>query len=334
MTSAISPERILKDLHSLWAALAKESSPAESHGVLRACAMTVIVLTDDGDGASAAIQTLGRVMQDHPNRAVIVRVKSGAQPLLEYRVTAQCWRPLGRQNQICCEQIEITSAAVSLMDAEPVLLAITAADLPVVVWCRSPHLFGAGALDRLFSRADRVIVDSRDFADPSSALVLLAAAARPDRGHLADLAWTSVTRWREMVAEVFEDPARRDLISRLTAVRVLHSPGPVPTTAYYLAAWFATAGGVALQPVFEEVPPVGGGIEGIVLEAGAERISIRRAEGTAILIEIGSLKNCTSAPRLSEAELLGTELAVTGRDPVFEKALSAAARLAEVSHAL
>jgi hypothetical protein len=79
---------------------------------------------------------------------------------------------------------------------------------------------------------------------------------------------------------------------------------------------------------------VGGGIEGIVLEAGTESISIRRVEGTAILIEIGSLKNCTSAPRLSEAELLGTELAITGRDPVFEKTLPVAARLAEAIHAL
>ena len=329
MTAVVTPERILKDLHSLWASLAKESAPNEGASVLRACAMTVIVLADESEGAAGIAQTLGQVMQDHPNRAVVVRVGSGSEPHLDFQVTAQCWRPFGRERQICCEQVEMTASEGSLADAVPVLLAIAAPDLPVAVWCRSPRLFGLAALDRLYARADRIIVDSRDVP-----LAELARAVAGSRGRLADLAWTSVTRWREIVAEIFEDPVRRELIPRLARVRVLHSASAVPSTAYYLAGWILAASGTGLRPVFEEVPPVGGGIEGIVLEAGTESISIRRVEGTAILIEIGSLKNCTSAPRLSEAELLGTELAITGRDPVFEKTLPVAARLAEAIHAL
>jgi len=334
VTAPVTPEGILKDLHSLWASLAKESAPAEGQGVLRACAMTVIVLADESDGATEIAQTLGLVMRDHPNRAIIVRVRSGSAPLLDCQVTAQCWRPFGRQRQICCEQVEMTVSDASLADAEPVLLAITAPDLPVAVWCRSPRLFGLRALARLYARADRIIVDSRDVGDRRAALAGLARAAAVSRCRLADLAWTSVTRWREMVAEIFEDPARRELIPRLTRVRVLHSASAAPATAYYLAGWILATSGTGLRPVFEQVPPVGGGIEGIVLEAGTESVSVRRAEGTAILIEIGSLKNCTSAPRLSEAELLGTELGITGRDLVFEKTLPAAARLAEAIHGL
>lgn len=334
MTAPVTPERILKDLHSLWASLARESAPAEGHGVLRACSMTVIMLAEESEAATEIAQTLGLVMQDHPHRAILVRVRNDSAPFLDCQVTAQCWRPFGRQRQICCEQIEMTVADASLADAEPVLLAITAPDLPVAVWCRSPRLFALPALARLYARADRIVVDSRDVPDPRAVLADIARAAAGGRGRLADLAWTSVTRWREIVAEIFEDPARREMIPRLGRVRVLHSAAAAPATAYYLAGWILAATGTGLRPVFEEVPPVGGGIEGIVLEAGTEAISIRRAQGTAILIETGSLKNCTSAPRLSEAELLGTELAITGRDLVFEKALPAAARLAEVSHAL
>ena len=335
MTAAVTPEKILKDLHSLWASLAKESVPAEGASVLRACSMTVIVLADESDAATGIAQTLGTVMQEYPNRAVIVRVRSGSAPFLDCQVTAQCWRPFARQQQICCEQVEMTAAEASLEDAEPVLLAITAPDLPVAVWCRNPRLFGLPSLKRLYARADRIIVDSREFPDPRAALAELAGAASGGSGRLADLAWTSVTRWREIVAEVFEDPVRRELIPRLGRVRVLHSASAVPVTAYYLAGWILAAlGREDIEAGFETVEPIGGGIEGIVLEAGTDSVSIRRAEGTAILIEIGSLKNCTSAPRLSEAELLGTELGITGRDPVFEKTLPAAARLAEVSHAL
>ena len=335
MTAVVTPERILKDLHSLWASLGKESTPTESHGVLRACAMTVIVLADDDDAAAGIAQTLGLVMQEHPHRAIIVRVRAASEPFLECKVTAQCWRPFGRQQQICCEQVEMTAAERSLPDAEPVLLAITAPDLPVAVWCRSTRLFDLAVLAKLYARADHIVIDSRDAPYPRAALDRLARVATASRGRLADLAWTSVTRWREIVAEIFEDPARRELIPGLKRVRVLHSPGAAPATAYYLAGWIQAAlNREDIQVGFEAVAPIGGGIEGIVLESATESISIRRAVGTAILIEIGSLKNCTSAPRLSEAELLGTELAITGRDPVFEQSLPAAARLAEAIHGL
>jgi len=326
VTAAVTPERILKDLHSLWASLGKESETPEGHGVLRACAMTVIALADENEAAAGIARTLGQVMQDHPNRAVVVRIRSGSEPFLEYRVTAQCWRPLGRERQICCEQIEITASDASLPDAEPILRAITAPDLPVAIWCRSPRFFGLPALERLYSRANRIIVDSRDFEDPRPALARLAGAAATGPGLVADLAWTSVTRWREMVAEIFEDPARRELIPHLTRVRVQHSADATPSTAYYLAAWVAAACGTELPSVFEKVAAVGSGIEGMVLEAGAQTISVRRVEGTAVLIEIGSLKSCTAAPRLSEAELLGTELGIAGRDPVFEKTLAEVSR--------
>lgn len=331
MSAAVTPERILNDLHSLWGELAREAEPAGGANVLRACAMTLIVLTDDGPEADGIAQTLGQVMQEHPLRAVIVRVAAGA-PQLDYRVTAQCWRPLDRHRQICCEQVEMTVAEASLADAEPVLLAITAPDLPVAVWRRSARLFGLPALERLWARAQRIIVDSRDQADARTGLATLAGAAARG-GRVADLAWTSLTRWREIVAEVFEDPARRATIPQLARVRVLHSADAVPSTAYYLAGWIRAAlGRDDIAAAFETAPEVGGGIEGIVLEADGGTVSIRRVEGTAILIEAGALKSCTSAPRLSEAELVGTELGIAGRDAIFERSLAAATRLAEDDH--
>jgi glucose-6-phosphate dehydrogenase assembly protein OpcA len=329
MTTAVSPERILRDLHALWESLARETAPPEGHSVLRACAMTLIVIAEDNAEAAGIAQTLGLVMQEHPHRAVIVRVRSGSAPELGYQVTAQCWRPFGRNRQICCEQVEMAATEASLADAVPALLAITAPDLPVAVWCRSPGLFGVPALASLFARADRVIVDSRDFGDPPAALGLLTRSAAQGRGSLADLAWGSVTRWREIVAEIFEDPACRASLPRLQRLRVLHSAGAVPTTAFYLAGWILSAlERDGIEAGFVGVEPVGGGIEGIALEAAGSTISIRRAQGTAVLIEIDGLRNCTAAPRLSEAELLGTELGVMGRDPVFERTLPVAARIA------
>jgi hypothetical protein len=44
-SSAVQPERILKDLQQLWAQMAKDQ--AESGGVLRACAMTLVVAAEN-----------------------------------------------------------------------------------------------------------------------------------------------------------------------------------------------------------------------------------------------------------------------------------------------
>jgi glucose-6-phosphate dehydrogenase assembly protein OpcA len=322
VSAAIGPEKILKDLHALWTSLADES---QTHGVLRACAMTVIVLIEEPAGAPDTSETLARLMREHPNRAIVVR--ADGEPL-DYHVTAQCWMPFGQHRQICCEQIEIAAADASLPDAVPVLLAIAAPDLPVAVWCRSPRLAGLPALAPLFARADIVLLDSRDFADACAALDLLARESAQVRGRLADLAWAAVTRWREIVAEIFEDPARRETIPRIRQLRVLHSAGAVPTTAYYLAAWILSAlGRQDVEVRFEARASTAGGIEGIVLGSETETVSILRAEGTAILIEIGPLKSCTAAARLDQAELLGSELSIAGRDPVFDHVLPIAARL-------
>ncbi len=80
-------------------------------------------------------------MRDYPNRAVIVRVREGGEPLLDCHVTAQCWMPFGTRQQICCEQIEVTASDSNLPGLMPILLAIAAPDLPRVVWCRSARIF-------------------------------------------------------------------------------------------------------------------------------------------------------------------------------------------------
>jgi glucose-6-phosphate dehydrogenase assembly protein OpcA len=315
VSAAIGAEKILKDLHALWRELGGEG---DAPGVLRACALTVIVLTEEPPATDDTPETLGRLMRDHPNRAIVVRVGEGP---LDYRVTAQCWMPFGQHRQICCEQIEIAAAEASLPEAVPVLLAIVAPDLPLAVWCRSPRLFDLPALAPLLARADVVLSDTRTFGLTKKPPALV-------RGRLADLAWTSITRWREIVAQVFEDPARRELIPRIRSVRVLHSAGAAPSTAYYLAAWILDAlGRQDVEIRFEALAPPGGGIEGIVLGSETETVSIRRVEGTAILIEAGPVKSCTAAPRLDSAELLASELSLAGRDPVFDRVLPIAARL-------
>jgi glucose-6-phosphate dehydrogenase assembly protein OpcA len=324
----VSADSIIADLNRLWVSLADPSAAPESQAVLRACAMTLVVVAEESGEAVRIAEVIGDVMRDYPNRAVIVRVREGGEPMLDCHVTAQCWMPLGTRQQICCEQIEVTVSDSNLPGLIPILLAIAAPDLPRVLWCRSARIFRLPAMAALFQRADKVIVDSAGFPDARTALEELRSQVA--RGHrVMDLSWTRITRWREIVAEIFEDPARLELARTMRRVVVEHAGNGTPATAYYLAAWVMAC--TALEGVevrFEPVPAPGGGIEGIVLVSDGHSVSVRRAEDAAALIEVDSLKGCTVVPRLREAELLRSELGVSGRDTVFERSVPIAARLA------
>src|SRR5437773_1788177 len=169
MAATIQPERILHELSELWVSLGQQNGH-ESTGVLRACAMTLVVVAEAQEDAAAVGETLALLMRDHPSRAVVVRVRDTGEPDLEARVFAQCWMPFGQRRQICCEQIEISTSNSSLSDVPAVVLPLVVADLPVILWSRMPSLFATPALNSLARIATKTIVDSAAFPDSAAAL--------------------------------------------------------------------------------------------------------------------------------------------------------------------
>lgn len=317
---ALHADRILEELTRLWAELARAGG--ETEGVVRACALTLVVFAEESDDPAPIAEILAHLMREHPNRAIVVRVRPGDAPFLDHQVLSQCWKPFGRREQICCERIEITASDASLADLAPVLTALRAPDLPVVLWYRSARVFKA--LDASAFPADKLIVDS-DISEPSRTLERLAGAGAA----VADLAWTRLTRWRALVAQVFEGPRCRELLPGLDRIRVLYSGPRIPAQALYLAAWILDALGRDIECRFDGVEGDPGVLQGLELASGTvNHVSLRRY-GDAALIETDGTRNCTGLPRLGEADLLAEELSVSSfRDPVFTRVLMRAARMA------
>ena len=96
MAITVKPERILKDLSKLWVDLAKQ----DPNGVLRACAMTLVVVIEESRDAAEVGEAIAALMHEHPSRAIVLRVRGGEELDLEARVFAQCWMPFGRRQQI------------------------------------------------------------------------------------------------------------------------------------------------------------------------------------------------------------------------------------------
>src|ERR1700761_1509144 len=199
MSSAIifpaQPEQILKGLGKLWTSLGQEEKQQGKPTVLRACAMTLIIATDDPDGGFSASQTIAELMREHPSRGIVLAVPEQAEHGLEARVLAQCWKPFGKAQQICCEQIEITARPESWPNVGPTLIGLTAADLPVIFWCRHKAALSPSAtpdqkagLRAIINLANKVVIDTRGLS--ASDALRIVSDLRAQGRTIADLEWT------------------------------------------------------------------------------------------------------------------------------------------------
>jgi glucose-6-phosphate dehydrogenase assembly protein OpcA len=334
VSATIQPERVLQELAELWVSLGKESDPAHSSGVLRACAMTLITLVEESEDPSDVWSTMAALMPEHPSRAIVIRFRESVARDLSSRVFSQCWMPFGHRRQICCEQIEISASDASLPDLAPVVLPLAVADLPVMLWCRSARLFDLPDFPQMAKIANKLLLDSSAFPNPPEILARIRDAGKV----VGDLAWTRLTRVRELISQIFET---RDYLARLPGVnhvKVTFGGSVPPTGAYYLAAWVLDClekaeahpriewEADACEPAgrisrIELTGPAGGGLR-VSISISGDR------ERQCAEVQIDSLPTHTVFPPDNDYALLREELSIPTRDAVYESTLARAAKLA------
>jgi glucose-6-phosphate dehydrogenase assembly protein OpcA len=321
---AAQPEKILRALGQVWTSLGEEERQQGKPTVLRACAMTLIVMTDEEDAESAnAAQTLVELMHAHPSRAIVVRSDKSAENGLSARVFAQCWKPFGKAQQICCEQIEVSAIPERWLDIGPTVLGIIVPDLPVVVWCRQQSVFRRATnenqqsgLDSVLALATKIIVDTSG-ADLDQAFSVLSQWKSKDR-LFGDLEWTRLTAWRETLATVFEDQLTNR--SSFNQVEIQYAGDAVPPSAHYLAAWLQR--GLAAKQSFvrstnADAEP---GLVQVSIKSPDLAIELSRTGPTCLQLKVGEQQQRVSLAGSSLYELMHEELSVLGQDPVYESA--------------
>lgn len=333
MGGTIAPDRILKEMADLWVSLGKEGE--DKAGVLRACMMTLVVVAEESDDPQAIGETLAALMPEHPSRVIVIRFRAEQERALSSRVFLQCWMPFGQRQQICCEQIEITASAASLPELPGVVMPLTVPDLPVILWCRSSRIFHLYTFARLAAIAQKVVCDSATFGDPAAALGELNAMVEGGR-LLADFSWTRLTRWRDLISQIFDNRSLLASLEQVAGVRISCCGKATPASAFYMAAWlmdgleknagqpgprFETAGGGGSAAELTRVDLVG--------QDNADALaSISLVEGHAAEVRVGEFVNRAVLPRPNDCTLMREELAIPGHDPVFERTLARAAKLA------
>jgi glucose-6-phosphate dehydrogenase assembly protein OpcA len=313
MSVAVQPEKILRELRELWDELGRaEETPG---GVLRACAMTLLVAAEEQGEAEQVRKTLGVLMHDHPSRAIVLRSQEGSG--VEARVFAECWMPFGRHQQICAEGIEITAGGAELSEVVHVLLPLMVPDLPVVLWCRGGRAFTDPAIEALFPLADKIIFDSAAASDANAALQLLRSLRARGR-RVADLTWTRLTGWREVLSQLFDDGVLDP--DAVASVRIVHGGSGASTCAMYLTKWIEQ--GLPGARVMVESASGEPGIRAITLLGGSAEVSIRRTGPSCVEARAGGRSYRTPLPPVTEEALMREELSILGPDSVFDRVLA------------
>ena len=326
MGASVAPEQILKELAALWVDSGKQGQAEGGTGVLRACSMTLLVLAEAREDTQSLGETIAGLMPEHPARTILVRRSGAGDRSLAERVYSQCWMPFGQRRQICCEQVEITASDAALADLQSVVLPLTVPDLPLIVWCRSARLAQMPEFRQIAEMARKVVVDSVAATDPAA--MLRRAQDMAEHGvMLGDLAWTSLTRWREMLAQVFENQGNASQLPHIQSAAVEWG-GSRFAPAVYLGAWIRDS--LAAVDVHASLnisrTPDGDFLR--VRLTGDEFAAELVREDDRMVVTLNGASQCTNLPQPTDYLLMREELGIVRHDPVFERTLASAARLA------
>ncbi|NTU81130.1 MAG: glucose-6-phosphate dehydrogenase assembly protein OpcA [Chloroflexales bacterium] len=253
MTTATSVDTagIERELGQLWKNNALE---AGGHAVTRALTLNLVARARDSATADLVSDVVQRLTASHPNRAVLAVMRPDeAEPRVEAFVQANCLLASQGQPQVCGEQITIDARGAAVAQVASLVLPLLVPDLPVALWLPGPAPFDDPLLARLRGVIDRLIVDSREFADPARDLAAMGAfeaadtkgpGAGPRGPALSDLSWATLTPWRELTAQFFDTRPLLPHLRRIDQVAISYVPpaGPRlnPTAGLLLAGWLAS----------------------------------------------------------------------------------------------
>ena len=288
------------DIEATMALLARAGRRRKG-GPARALTATVVVV-GDVDRLVDAADALARLSEAEGVRAILISQGDATAPAA--RVSEHA--------------IGIAGLAPRFLDNA--VAALRLSSLPTAVWWRG----GAPeSLQEVAHLADRLIID---LPDPLAAWSIVPSLV--ERSAVTDLRWTRITRWRAVIAHLFDLPEVRS-----APVKRLSVSAPDPFAARLFAGWLRSTLRWGPEVHIELTRSAGAAddrtpIDSVDLVADGHLITVKRRGGRGCLhAEIGGREASARVVPLGEGSLtavIGEELGVRTRDLAFERALAAA----------
>ena len=320
---------------------------ASDAGKVRASLVNLVVYSEASDAIKANTPLLAEIAADHAFRALLVQADSrAAKTDVEAWITAHCHvREAGGPKEICSEQITFRLEGPAAERLPNIVFSHLDSDLPLCFWWQGDLHPEPDA--RLWTRVDRLIVDSQSWARPGPQFTILREIEALGAGRCAvcDLNWTRLFHLRYAIAQLFDIPAARDKLPRLEKIEIRHLPGHRLTALQFLG-WVASRLGWHLErdgqksffrrrdggeSVFDlrEDKSATAAVSSVKLQfPGAEASAERAAGGEFYGVEFKSqcgafFSQMLPAGREKISDILLSELGRVGRHPLFWPAIRA-----------
>ena len=201
----------------------------------------------------AAEATLAGMAERHPSRTIILIPLPDEPDGLDAELSLRCFA--SGERHVCGEVIELRLRGNRVQAPASIVLPLLISDLPVFCRWRGEPPFGEAPWEQLIDVADRVIVDSSEWEEPS----LAALSAAFERTAVSDIAWARLRDWRIELAGRWPEIREQEI----------HISGP-RSEAALLRGWLASRLERTLRPL-EEAPELG-------VRLGGERLAPPHAD--------------------------------------------------------
>jgi glucose-6-phosphate dehydrogenase assembly protein OpcA len=252
---------------------------------LRTSTMTHIVWCPP-EWYAKARATLAGLSERHPARTIFLIPEPGGDAGIKARAELKDFQLQGMSREVLSEVIQIRLCGSVAHHPGSIVLPLLVSDLPVFCRWRGEPAWGSGELNEVVGVTDRLVVDSAEWRDVSTAYSHLAGLF--EQVAVSDIAFSRTLPWRRRLAELWPE------IGGITKLRV---EGPRADAAL-IAGWLRSR----LQ----------------------REIAVSRRNAAVVTAIWVDGKQIQSPGELaSPSELLSAELDQFGRDPIYEAALKA-----------
>lgn len=270
--------------------------------------LTLIIITRQG-AMEEVIEAANDASREHPMRVIVLTISEpDADPS---RLDAQI-RVGGDAGASEVVTLAVTGEA-GHKNLESLVTGLLLPDAPVVVWWPNltPDQPSTTSIGKI---AQRRITDAATKTDPPAWVAGLGESYAPGD---TDLAWTRLTRWREQLAAILDQPPYQPVTSVAVA-----GAADSPSTAL-LAAWLRLTLDAPVEWAYLHTDDWAHGIKSVTLRRDSGDIVLERAsESVAILTQPGQPRHELSLPRRNLRDCLAEELRRLDPDLLYGRVIT------------
>ena len=229
--------RVERELRDIWAPPADGTLPKT-----RICTMNLLVVASTVELADRYIPIVDEVTRSALARAIVVALApDDPRSELTGDVSAVC--NIDGGENVCTERVRLTATGSVCARVASAVEALLVPEIPTaLVWLGRVYVDDP-VFESLAKVADRVVTDSEYSSLPSFLNLARWSREVPSRPAVADLAWTRLAPWQDLIARFFDEPRFAPLakkVTRLTLKQASEKGARLGSEGALLFGWLAT----------------------------------------------------------------------------------------------